>query len=389
MASHESGYHEFFGRGQGSASADRRARDDSEAEWNGAGIPSAPELGLPPAQAVWTLIVISPLPSLNGVRRTTRHLVHRDPPAPPQLASKRGGSAGFRTTMSGRRCTARCLAIRVMVTPKRSIGEPGWRPSPLPDRLRARVRPIPCPLGPPSLDFLGLVRGRVQLDEAIDGRGQAVPIGPDCGLPGAGGFPRLLSASEYPRSTMARIAGRTDREARFLSPETPMPGTTTATTSPRTGSGDAPNTPPMPPIPRRPLGRTGHEVTQFALGGEGVLRTHGRMSEAVAVIHRALDLGVNYCDTAPAYAGSLDYYGAALGERRREVFLASKTHDRTRDGSLRLLDESLKRLRTDHLDLWQLHDLRTPGDLARSSAPAGPWRRWSRRDRRAACGSSA
>src|SRR5262249_32472738 len=65
----------------------------------------------------------------------------------------------------------------------------------------------------------------------------------------------------------------------------------------------------------------------------------------------------------PAYAGSLDYYGAALGERRREVFLASKTHDRTRDGSLRLLDESLKRLRTDHLDLWQLHDLRTPADL--------------------------
>ena len=53
------------------------------------------------------------------------------------------------------------------------------------------------------------------------------------------------------------------------------------------------------------------------------------------------------------------------------MFLASKTHDRTRDGSLRLLDESLKRLRTDHLDLWQLHDLRTPGDLARSSAAAG------------------
>jgi aryl-alcohol dehydrogenase-like predicted oxidoreductase len=117
------------------------------------------------------------------------------------------------------------------------------------------------------------------------------------------------------------------------------------------------------PMPRRRLGRTGHEVTPFALGGEGVLRTHGRVSEAVAVIHRALDQGVNYCDTAPAYASSLDYYGAALGERRGEVFLASKTHDRTRDGSLRLLDESLKRLRTDHLDLWQLHDLRSPNDL--------------------------
>jgi predicted aldo/keto reductase-like oxidoreductase len=118
-----------------------------------------------------------------------------------------------------------------------------------------------------------------------------------------------------------------------------------------------------PPIPRRLLGKTGCEVSQFGLGGEGVLRTHGRMAEAVAVIHRALDQGVTYCDTSPVYASSVDYYGAALGERRNQVFLASKTHDRTRDGSLRLLDESLKRLRTNHLDLWQLHDLRTTSDL--------------------------
>jgi aryl-alcohol dehydrogenase-like predicted oxidoreductase len=137
-----------------------------------------------------------------------------------------------------------------------------------------------------------------------------------------------------------------------------MPTTTSATTTHSAGS--AAN---FPPIPRRPLGQTGCEVTQFALGGEGVLRTHGRMAEAIAVIHRALDHGVNYCDTAPAYAGSLDYYGAALGERRSQIFLASKTHERSRDGSLWLLDESLKRLRTDHLDLWQLHDLRTSNDL--------------------------
>jgi aryl-alcohol dehydrogenase-like predicted oxidoreductase len=119
------------------------------------------------------------------------------------------------------------------------------------------------------------------------------------------------------------------------------------------------------PLPRRPLGRTGHQATLFGLGGEGILRTHGRTTEAVRVIERALDQGVNYCDTAPAYDGSLDYYGAALGERRRDIFLASKTHERSRDGSLRLLDESLRRLRTDHLDLWQLHDLRTMHDLDR------------------------
>jgi predicted aldo/keto reductase-like oxidoreductase len=121
----------------------------------------------------------------------------------------------------------------------------------------------------------------------------------------------------------------------------------------------------------RPLGRTGHQATLFALGGEGVLRTHGQVRDAVAVIHRALDSGVNYCDTAPAYASSMDYYGAALGERRKEIFLASKTHDRTRDGSLRLLDDSLKRLRTDYLDLWQLHDLRTKQDLERIFARGG------------------
>jgi predicted aldo/keto reductase-like oxidoreductase len=112
-------------------------------------------------------------------------------------------------------------------------------------------------------------------------------------------------------------------------------------------------------------------VTIFGLGGEGVLRTYGREKQAVQVIHAALDQGVNYCDTAPAYDGSLDYYGAALGERRREVFLASKTHDRTRDGSLRLLDQSLRRLRTDHLDLWQLHDLRTAADLQRIFSKGG------------------
>jgi aryl-alcohol dehydrogenase-like predicted oxidoreductase len=125
------------------------------------------------------------------------------------------------------------------------------------------------------------------------------------------------------------------------------------------------------PIPRRPLGKTGVDVSIFALGGEGILRTHGRTDEAVRMIHRALDEGVNYCDTAPAYAGSLDYYGAALGERRDEIFLASKTHDRTRDGSLRLLDESLRRLDTDRLDLWQLHDLRTTDDLRRIFATGG------------------
>jgi len=101
----------------------------------------------------------------------------------------------------------------------------------------------------------------------------------------------------------------------------------------------------------------------FALGGEGVLRTFGQEQDAHKVIQRALDLGVNYFDSAPAYAGCLDYLGANLGERRKNIFLASKTADRSRDGSLKILDDTLRRLRTDHLDLWQLHDIRTRGEV--------------------------
>src|SRR5262245_34861319 len=127
----------------------------------------------------------------------------------------------------------------------------------------------------------------------------------------------------------------------------------------------------MSPIPTRPLGKTGRSVTLFGLGGEGVLRTWGEDKQAARVITRALDQGVTYCDTAPAYAGSLDYYGATLAERRKQIFFASKTHDRTRDGSLRLLEQSLKRARTDHFDLWQLHDLRTNDDLSRIFGKGG------------------
>jgi aryl-alcohol dehydrogenase-like predicted oxidoreductase len=125
----------------------------------------------------------------------------------------------------------------------------------------------------------------------------------------------------------------------------------------------------------RKLGRTGAVVRPISLGGEGILRTTGRAREAVPLILEAIRLGVRYCDTAPAYAQSQDYYGAAFREAgpraRAGVFLASKTHERSRDGALRLLDDSLRRLGTGWLDLWQMHDLRSLGEVDALCRPGG------------------
>lgn len=130
--------------------------------------------------------------------------------------------------------------------------------------------------------------------------------------------------------------------------------------------------PDPPGMPRRILGRTGVAVSILGLGGQGRLElAKGDRDETAAIINRALDLGIDYVDTAPRYGPSQDHYGEALGPRRNEVFLATKTHDRTRDGSLRLLDDSLKRLKTDRLDLWQLHNIDEPSDLERIFAADG------------------
>ena len=124
-------------------------------------------------------------------------------------------------------------------------------------------------------------------------------------------------------------------------------------------------------IPTRILGRTGQSVTILGLGGEGVLRTFGQDKEASALINRALDLGLTYCESARAYSGSEAYYGKALGERRKEIFLTSKSHSRDKKGALAHLHETLRNMRTDHLDLWQVHDVREEGDISEIFGPGG------------------
>ena len=124
-------------------------------------------------------------------------------------------------------------------------------------------------------------------------------------------------------------------------------------------------------LPKRKLGKTGAEVTIVGLGGEGILRTFGHDAAAAQLINRAIDLGINYCESARAYAGSESYYGLALNERRREIFLTSKSHARDKNGALAHLRETLTNMRTDYLDLWQVHDIRTDDDIEKIFGPGG------------------
>ena len=110
-------------------------------------------------------------------------------------------------------------------------------------------------------------------------------------------------------------------------------------------------------MPERLLGNTGVRVPIFGLGGAGQtpLSWENRERDAVAIIERALELGIRYFDTAAGYGPSEDYLGKVLPAHREKIFLASKTDQRERDGAWKQLERSLKRLNTDHLDLWQLH----------------------------------
>jgi len=120
-------------------------------------------------------------------------------------------------------------------------------------------------------------------------------------------------------------------------------------------------------MPTRNLGKTGFRVGIFGLGGQGALEKANNESLALPMIQRALELGVNYFDTSAIYGGpdrwSERYLGKALKGSRDQVFIATKTKERTRDAALRNLDVSLKLLDTDQIDTWQLHDVGIQEDV--------------------------
>jgi len=121
-------------------------------------------------------------------------------------------------------------------------------------------------------------------------------------------------------------------------------------------------------IPKRKLGKTGVDTTIIGLGGEGILRTYGHEEEAYELINRAIDMGVRYFESARAYSGSESYYGLALKERRKDIFLTSKSHARNKAGAWSHLQETLSNMKTDYLDRS------ISGALRRGSPGMKAWR---------------
>lgn len=122
-------------------------------------------------------------------------------------------------------------------------------------------------------------------------------------------------------------------------------------------------------LPTRPLGRTGQDVSILSLGGVKYNERSDR--HAVGVVNRAIDLGINYIDTAHSYSDSERKIGLAVRDRRDDVFLATKSTQRGRDGMRREIEQAFSRLQTDRLDLVQIHDLANEDQLAEVLGPDG------------------
>ena len=120
---------------------------------------------------------------------------------------------------------------------------------------------------------------------------------------------------------------------------------------------------------KRPYGRTDERLSIIGFGGIVVMDTEP--SEAGRLVADAVDRGVNYFDVAPSYGNAEECLGPALEPYRKDVFLACKTGERNGPGAEAELENSLKLLRTDHFDLYQLHGLTTQEDMDQSLAPGG------------------
>ena len=126
-------------------------------------------------------------------------------------------------------------------------------------------------------------------------------------------------------------------------------------------------------LPHRTLGHTGAKVSILTFGCGSRFLMYADEDKATEVLNRAIDLGITYLDTAYSYGDgkSETRVGKVMATRRKEVWLATKIPDRTRDGFMSRLEDSLKRLQTDHVDLVHIHSLGHADDLAKIEAPDG------------------
>ncbi|MCK5135993.1 MAG: aldo/keto reductase [Bacteroidales bacterium] len=128
-------------------------------------------------------------------------------------------------------------------------------------------------------------------------------------------------------------------------------------------------------LPMRPFGNTGEMVSIYSLGAQATVEQVGMKDQGIEIINRCIDLGINYIDTSAWYGmdgtsseedhlrgTSERHVGEVMKTRRDEVFLATKTHDRSYDGAMRHLESSLKNLQTDKIDLWQIHNIKGGGN---------------------------
>jgi aryl-alcohol dehydrogenase-like predicted oxidoreductase len=124
-------------------------------------------------------------------------------------------------------------------------------------------------------------------------------------------------------------------------------------------------------IPTRTLGRTGERLTIIGLGGA---RFHlNAFDDGVALARRAYDLGISYFDMARSYwdGRAEEVYGAAIPPFRKRIFLTTKSGQRTAKGAQADLETSLRLMKTDYVDLWQMHGVNTKDDIQRILAPGG------------------
>ena len=139
----------------------------------------------------------------------------------------------------------------------------------------------------------------------------------------------------------------------------------------------AADTPAIGPVPKRKFGRHAEMVSLLALGG-ATLAKASSLDEATRIAHAAIDMGVTFFDNAWEYAGGRaeEWMGVALQGKRDKVFLMTKvcTHNKgqeTKEKALAMLEESLRRLKTDRVDLWQVHQILTDAEADSIFMPGG------------------